>query len=143
MQNYKIPLRKSLSYRQTKVAVIAAFLIGIIISSGQIYLDYFSQKDELTELINDVLITANRAAFHAAYNLDSNGAEQVSEGLVSNLSIVSAAIYDDSGALLGSADNPLTSQSTPFKRWLFGEPKLSNNGYLIPLFIPKRSVNYW
>ena len=123
MANYKIPLRKSLSYRQTKTAVIAAFLIGIILSSGQIYLDYFSQKDELNKLIDNVLITANRAAFHAAYNLDSNGAEQVSEGLVSNVSVVSASIYDDLGGLLGSAEKPITSKSTPFKRWLFGEPK--------------------
>ena len=137
MQNYKIPLRKSLSYRQTKTAVIAAFLIGIILSSGQIYLDYFSQKDELNELIDDVLITANRAAFHAAYNLDSNGAEQVSEGLVSNLSIVSAAIYDDSGALLGSADKPSTSQSTPFKRWLFGEPQTIEQLLLDPIIYPQ------
>ena len=123
MPNYKIPLRKSLSYRQTKTAVIAAFLIGIILSSGQIYLDYFSQKDELNELIDNVLITANRAAFHAAYNLDGNGAEQVSEGLVSNVSVVSASIYDELGGLLGSAEKPITSESTPFKRWLFGEPK--------------------
>ena len=79
MPIYKIPLTKSLSYRQTKAAVIVAFVIGIVLSSGQIYLDYFSQKDELNKLISDVLITANRAAFHAAYNLDSNGATQVSQ----------------------------------------------------------------
>jgi signal transduction histidine kinase/DNA-binding NarL/FixJ family response regulator len=137
MQNYKIPLRKSLSYRQTKAAVIAAFFIGIILSSGQIYLDYFSQKGERNELIDDVLITANRAAFHAAYNLDSNGAEQVSEGLVSNLSIVSAAIYDDRGALLGSADKPSISQSTPFKRWLFGEPQTIEQRLLDPIIYPQ------
>ena len=123
MSIYKIPLTKSLSYRQTKAAVIVAFVIGIVLSSGQIYLDYFSQKDELNKLISDVLITANRAAFHAAYNLDSNGATQVSEGLVSNVSIVSAIIYDDRGDMLGSADKPPPAQSTPFKRWLFGKPQ--------------------
>lgn len=123
MPIYKIPLTKSLSYRQTKVAVIAAFVIGIVLSSGQIYLDYFSQKDELNKLISDVLITANRAAFYTAYNLDGNGANQVSEGLVSNVSIVSATIYDDRGGMLGSAKKPSTSQSTPFKRWLFGKPQ--------------------
>ena len=123
MPIYKIPLTKSLSYRQTKAAVIVAFVIGIVLSSGQIYLDYFSQKDELNKLISDVLITANRAAFHAAYNLDSNGATQVSEGLVSNVSIVSAIIYDDRGGMLGSADKPSPAQSTPFKRWLFGKPQ--------------------
>ena len=137
MHNYKIPLRKSLSYRQTKAAVIAAFLIGVILSSGQIYLDYFSQKGELNELIDDVLITANRAAFHAAYNLDSNGAEQVSEGLVSNVSIVSAAIYDDRGGLLGSAEKPSTSRSTPFKRWLFGEPQTIEQLLHDPVIYPQ------
>lgn len=137
MQHYKIPLRKSLSYRQTKTAVIAAFLIGTVLSSGQIYLDYFSQKNEINELIDNVLITANRAAYHAAYNLDSNGAEQVSEGLVSNVSIVSAAIHDDRGALLGAAEKPSASQSTPFKRWLFGKPKTIEQLLLDPVIYPQ------
>ena len=47
----------------------------------------------------------------------------MSEGLVSNVSVVSASIYDELGGLLGSAEKPITSESTPFKRWLFGEPK--------------------
>ena len=137
MPIYKIPLTKSLSYRQTKVAVIAAFVIGIVLSSGQIYLDYFSQKDELNKLISDVLITANRAAFHAAYNLDSNGATQLSEGLVSNVSIVSAIIYDDRGGMLGLADKPSSTQSTPFKRWLFGKPQTIEQPLFDNIIYPK------
>lgn len=137
MPIYKIPLTKSLSYRQTKVAVIVAFVIGIVLSSGQIYLDYFSQKDELNKLISDVLITANRAAFHAAYNLDSNGATQLSEGLVSNVSIVSAIIYDDRGDMLGLADKPSSTQSTPFKRWLFGKPQTIEQPLFDNIIYPK------
>ena len=119
MKPYQIPFRKSLAYRQAKGAVITAFIIGIVLSTGQIYLDYFSQKDEINKGISDVLITANRAAFHAAYNLDVAGAEQVCEGLVSNKAIVSASIFDDSGIQIAAVENlPATDSSNLIKLFL-------------------------
>ncbi|MBT3504760.1 MAG: response regulator [Piscirickettsiaceae bacterium] len=104
-----------------------AFIIGIILSSGQIYLDYFSQKDEINKSISDVLITANRAAFHTAYNLDITGAEQVCEGLVSNKAIVSASIYDDNGIKIAGVANSQTYQSNKLIKLFFGDAQTSEN----------------
>ncbi len=120
MPSSAIPLRKSLSYRQAKNTVIVAFILGVIFSSVQIGLDYFSLRNEMNISVNKALTTANRAAYHAAYNIDENGALQITRGLVSNPQIILAAITDNFGNALGSAHNPDQPATSPFTRWLFG-----------------------
>ncbi|MBT6116061.1 MAG: response regulator [Porticoccaceae bacterium] len=123
---YKVPLRKSLAYSQTKVAILTAFFLGLIVSSGQIYLDYFSHKSELNQSIQNILATANNAAFHAAYNLDDIGASQITSGLTSNAPIVSATITDTNNNVLGSSTSTTTQRYSAATRWLFGEPQTLN-----------------
>ena len=137
MKPYQIPFRKSLAYRQAKGAVITAFIIGIVLSTGQIYLDYFSQKDEINKGISDVLITANRAAFHAAYNLDVAGAEQVCEGLVSNKAIVSASIFDDSGIQIAAVENLPATDSSNLIKLFFGNAQTTENVLIDESIYPK------
>lgn len=103
--------------------MIVAFFIGLILSSVQIYLDYFSQKNELSTLIENVLQTANNAAYQVAFNLDEIGAEQITEGLVSNQAIVAAIISDNTGKILGSAGQE-TEGVSRFVIWLFGKPQV-------------------
>ena len=105
-------------------SVIVAFLIGLVLSTIQIYLDYFSQKNELSTLINDVLFTANNAAYQAAFNLDEIGAEQITEGLVSNQAIVAATISDNTGNILGATNQEIELDGSDFIVWLFGKPQL-------------------
>lgn len=127
---YKVPLRKSLAYSQTKVAILTAFFLGLILSSGQIYLDYFSHKSELNQSIQNILATANNAAFHAAYNLDEIGASQITSGLTSNAPIVSATITDTDNNVLGSSTSTITQRYSAPTRWLFGEPQNLNQALL-------------
>ena len=121
MANKSIPLRKSLSYKQAKSSVIVAFIIGIVLSSVQIGLDYFSQQQQVRSEVSDVLTTAHRAAFHAAYNLDESSAAQITQGLVSNQPIVEAKITDNFGSILGYADSDISNHTSQLSRWLFGE----------------------
>ena len=122
--DYKVKLRDSLSYRQMRNSVIVAFFIGLVLSSVQIYLDYFSQKNELSTLTSNVLLTANNAAYQAAFNLDEIGAEQITEGLVSNQAIVAATISDNTGNILGGAKQKIELDRSPFVTWLFGDPQV-------------------
>ncbi|MEM1141591.1 MAG: ATP-binding protein [Pseudomonadota bacterium] len=119
----RVPIRKSLSYRQARNAVLVAFVIGVVLSSAQIYLDYFSQRSEIQASVRDVVGTANRAAYHAAFNLDEVGATQITRGLVSNAPIVGAAITDHGGLVLGTARREDISPVSTASRWLFGEPQ--------------------
>ncbi len=123
MQKIRIPIRKSLSYRQTRNTVIAAFSIGLILSTAQIYLDYFSQQNEMRGSVRHVLNTAERAAYHAAFNLDEPGALQITRGLVSNQPIVRAIIKDNYGDTLGAANSEVGKDVSVASRWLFGEQR--------------------
>lgn len=119
----RVPIRKSLSYRQARNAVLVAFVIGVVLSSAQIYLDYFSQRSDIQESVRNVISTANRAAYHAAFNLDEVGATQITRGLVSNAPIVDAAITDHGGLVLGAAHRDDAEAISAASRWLFGEPQ--------------------
>lgn len=122
--DYKVKLLDSLSYRQMRNSVIVAFFIGLVLSSIQIYLDYFSQKTELSVLITNALLTANNAAYQAAFNLDEIGAEQITEGLVSNQAIIAATIFDNTGNILGGATENVDFERSALVTWLFGNPQL-------------------
>ncbi|PIE37958.1 MAG: hypothetical protein CSA53_04625 [Gammaproteobacteria bacterium] len=121
MAGSTVPLRQSLSYRQTQSTVLVAFAIGVVLSSVQICLDYFSQQNEMRDAVGNMLNTANRAAYHAAYNLDDLGAQQITRGLVSTLPVVEARIFDDSGKTLGQATRS-QQEVSKLARWVFGAP---------------------
>lgn len=115
-----IPLRKSLSYQQTKNTVIVAFIIGVILSSVQIYIDYFTEQSQTRKSVSNALATADSAAFHAAFNIDETGALQITRGLVSNNPIIEATIIDDAGKVLGTAMNNNHPATPTIYAWLFG-----------------------
>lgn len=119
-----IPLRHSLSYKQAKYSVIVAFIIGLVLSTAQIGLDYTTQQQQVRTSVSHILTTANRAAFHAAYNLDENGAAQITRGLVSNQPIAKATITDNFNSVLGHADATATAEVSWLSRWLFGDTRL-------------------
>ena len=124
MEKLRVPIRHSLSYRQTRNAVIVAFAIGVILSSAQIYLDYFSQKSEIEDSVRNIVSTANRASYHAAFNLDETGAKQIARGLVSNAPIVNATITDHENQVLAEASRSDRGDISGTSRWVFGEPRV-------------------
>ncbi len=101
--------------------MLVAFLIGLVFSSVQIAIDYRSLTSDLNQSVDTILTTANRAAFHAAYNLDENGALQISRGLISNSPITAASITDNFGKILGQANSEDPRPTGFFTRWLFGD----------------------
>lgn len=128
MPHSQIPLRKSLSYKQAKYSVIVAFIIGAILSTAQIGFDYFSLQQQVRSEVSNVLTTANRTAFHTAYNLDESGSEQIARGLVSNQPIMEATITDNFGNILGHAQKNIDEDISWVSRWLFGDiQKIEHN----------------
>ncbi len=121
MQKIRIPIRNSLSYRQMRNAVVVAFTIGLVLSTAQIYLDYFSQRNEIRGSVQHVINAAESGAYHAAFNLDETGASQITRGLVSNQLIVAATIKDNLGQVLGAAKEEEVRDTSVASRWLFGE----------------------
>lgn len=124
MSKPSVALRHSLSYRQARNTVLVAFIIGVVLSTLQIGLDYSSQQSELRDTVGNMLNTANRAAYHAAYNLDDLGARQITRGLVSTPPIIEARILDNRGETLGEATHPHQQDVSRLARWAFGNPRI-------------------
>ena len=97
-----------LSFKLARTAVIIAFVVGLILSAGQVYLDYLEEGDLLDQKVNKSLAVAQKAATRAVLILDSDLATEVVSGLMEYDYIAEAAILDDHGAVL-SADQQDTS----------------------------------
>ena len=118
-----IRFKQRLSFKLAINAVFVAFMIGVVLTTGQIWLDYFSEKKQLEGSVSRALATANQSASHAAFNLDASAAVQITRGLVSNLPIVEARIEANFGDTLGSSNQEVQPTSW-LSRKLFGEREL-------------------
>ncbi len=89
-----------IAYRQAKYAVLAAFIIGVLLSAVQIYLDFYNQSRNFDRDIKQVIETAKASAVRAAFVLDDHAAEDVVEGLFQFASVVEVQILTDTGEVL-------------------------------------------
>ncbi|MBE7638170.1 HAMP domain-containing protein [Sneathiella sp. P13V-1] len=84
---------KSIAFKQAKTAAIAAVLVGFIFSAAQLAYDYATEKEDNRKTANHILNTMRGPASEAAYNLSSELAEKVLDGMMENPQVQSAAIY--------------------------------------------------
>jgi len=103
MAKINIPLRNRLAYRQARSVIVAALIVGTLLSFVQVLVDYQGHKKEQHEILNQILASMTQPASFAAYNFDAPAALQVTEGLVGYKSIVSAQITDDFGRALAAS----------------------------------------
>lgn len=123
LQDASIPLRQRLSYKQARNTVAVAFLIGLVLTGGQLALDYFNEKNTHRQTINRILDTAGQSATYAAYNLDEAAAKEIALGLSNNLAVVEATISDNFGQILGRAKANKLDVSF-VGRYLFGPQEM-------------------
>ena len=104
----KIKLRDRLSFRQAKHAVIAALVLGTILSIAQIVYDFFVEKQAAESTNQQVVEMHLESASLAAYNLDPEQAQHVLSGLYKYLAVHKATIVSDTKEVLGYIERPLT-----------------------------------
>ena len=100
----KTPLSQRLSFKQAKLAVIAAFLLGLALSLVQIFLDFRNEQVRIDSFVEQVLQTVRGTAAQAAYGLESDLGNRVISGLFEYDSIIRAEISSDVGGLLAGTD---------------------------------------
>lgn len=123
MTSRSIPLHKSISFKLAKNTVAVALVLGMLLTSAQIYLDYFNEQQKSKDSVKRALATASQSASFAAYNLDEDASVQIIRGLSSNPSIVNASILDNFGGYLGQTKNYSDEQPAWISRQLFGQAK--------------------
>lgn len=123
-----------LSYKLALTGVIIAFLLGVVLSSGQVYLDYLDQGDQLDKDVNRSLAVAKKAATRAVHIIDAPLAEEVVSGLLEYDYIIQASIVDETGTIMARSEKKEIRQDTIYQRV---SNKLSNKliNYSHPLFL--------
>ncbi|WP_321394122.1 sensor histidine kinase [Emcibacter sp.] len=106
---------KSLSFRLAKIGVFLAFLVGILLSGIQVYLDYLDEDKYLEKRMGDILQVAEKPAARAVYIIDQALAGHLLEGLFAYEFVQEATITDDLGQILATRSRPIGSSST---QWL-------------------------
>lgn len=67
----KIPLTRRLSYKQARLTVLAAFILGTLLSLLQVGLDYINEDASIDNEISALLEVSRTPATRIAYNIDA------------------------------------------------------------------------
>jgi len=95
-----------LSYKQASLAVVAAFLLGTMLSLAKVGLDYASQSASIEREIHSLQEISLKPAARIAYNIDAELAQELLIGLLRSPAVIGAEI-------VGSDLRPLASVSRP------------------------------
>jgi diguanylate cyclase (GGDEF)-like protein len=101
------PRRDRLSTRLTRIVLLSTLLIGGALSLLQVLADARSHSSELDRAGRQVLTTLNRAATESVYEIDSELADQVLEGLAAYPGVYRAEIRMLPATVLARRDSEL------------------------------------
>ena len=85
-------LNSNLALQQAKNAVLAAFIIGVLLSVPQIVFSIRQEQNLVNKTIEQALQTLKDSASESAYYVDANLADKVVDGLFQYKSIIKAAL---------------------------------------------------
>lgn len=102
-----LALRKRLSYKQAKWALLLLLLLSLLMSVFQIVADWHEEKQTIQKQVLSTLQIVKDSATEAAYSLDEDLAKKVLTGLMKSNNFHTARLDDDLGNELASAFQPL------------------------------------
>ena len=99
----------SLQFKQAKITVWIAFLMGVVLNTGQIAVDLFTERKHVDSTVMQVLSIIHESAVIAVYNMDQMSAEKVVRGLFEYQPIHKVTILDDMDNVFVTQTRPLIS----------------------------------
>ncbi|WP_347329496.1 putative bifunctional diguanylate cyclase/phosphodiesterase [Marinimicrobium locisalis] len=112
---------QGVSFRLAKIGIILAFVLGLLMSSFQLYLDLRNQRSELNELFHRVLEVATPPAVRAVHTLDDDLSAEVVNGLLAYDFVTHVQITDDLGNTLAKGESKSQPSGTRWITRLFNE----------------------
>ncbi|UAW97162.1 response regulator [Halopseudomonas nanhaiensis] len=98
-----------LSFKQARLGVLAAFILGTLLGLVQVALDYQSETAAIDREIQAQINVSLGPASRIAYNIDAELAAELVNGLLQAPPIVRAEIIDNNGIALASVSRPMAS----------------------------------
>lgn len=108
--------QNKIAIKLAKISVAIAFIVGLLLSSLQVYRDYIQEEKSLNQISNRILQVAEHSATASVHTLSEELATEVIEGLLEYEFIQQAKIVDDLGSLLAEQKRPDTERSNTL--WL-------------------------
>jgi diguanylate cyclase (GGDEF)-like protein len=125
-----LELKNSLSLKLLRVVLLAALLVGIVLSCGQIVFDAYKARQAVSNDAQRILGMFRDPSTQAVYSLDREMAMQVVEGLFQHESVRFAAIGYPKEPMLAQKTRPLLALPT---RWLTDPILGTEQTFSIPL----------
>lgn len=122
-----------ISFRLARVGVVLAFLLGLTMSSVQLYLDLKGHEESLENLIKRVIEVTTPPAARAVHTLDDDLSLEVVNGLLAYDFIYEVTISDELGSVLAKGSEPRPITAT---RWLTDFIAEDSRTYVARLTIP-------
>ena len=113
-----------IAFKQARFCVLAAFILGVILSLAQIVSDYRAQSSELTGTIEQLASSAGRPAAEAVWFLNEELANGVAEGLLGYQPVEQVVIETTNGVELARHERPPAERGMVkrLSELLFGGP---------------------
>lgn len=89
-----------IAVRQVRRVLLVAFVVGIIVSSIQIFLDFDDHRDHVFRDVEKILSTASITASEAAYNVAPQEVKSVAQGVMAYEAIYDVLIANEFGTAL-------------------------------------------
>lgn len=117
-----IDLFQRLSYKLARTSFVVVVVLGVLVASLQVYLDFRSQYREIKANVEEISRVSRTAAQRAVFLLDDRLAEQVVQGLAEYRFLSYIAILDDQGQLMAEhRQTAVASQTQWLTRLLVGD----------------------
>ena len=112
-----------LAWRLTKVAVLVALVIGIILNTIQIGIDYLNEEKKYNQIIDQIISASKPIATEVAFKLDKEGADELALGLLNYSFVTEVLITDEDDNLLAKKQhlNKTVSNTLWITKILSGE----------------------
>ena len=123
--NMSVDFFQRIAYRLTRATVIVAFVLGIVISIAQVFIDFKKQQSTIDQTAQEIFNVAEKNAARIAYQLDDNYAQELVEGLKKYQVLFAARLLDDKQNLLAEFSGDLSNlELSPVTQALAGHTSL-------------------
>jgi signal transduction histidine kinase/CheY-like chemotaxis protein len=131
MKKMEIRHSRRLSFRQAKISVLAALLLGMSLSAVQIGYDLFKERKQVDTTVYQVIGMLRESAAQFLYMVDSSMAETVVNGFFEYRPIRAAQITDEFGKIFARKERPAAKGSM---KWLINILFGTEKKYEVPVY---------
>ncbi|NOQ16577.1 MAG: EAL domain-containing protein, partial [Methyloprofundus sp.] len=108
----KKQIKSPLATQLTRMSITIAFIVGLVLSAFQVYLDYREEGASIDSIVTKILKVAERPAMTAVHILNEELAREVVAGLLEYEFIIHAKLSDDLNLTLADSKKKSTRASS-------------------------------